>query len=234
MFPLPSSSYSGKSGIRFSRKENARQAALTVIPEAQPFGVCQLAVRELICGKRIDRRLPCFYESNDISCLFLRCLLNQPRFQTGELCTVFRVKVSEQWVFGESVLITGVVEESHELVIVLMEDRIIRMSVALHTGKRSAHQHFPGGVYPVDDSGNPELFIVSAPFIVRHGIAMKSSCDILRIGRFRKQITGDLLNEELVIWHVIIKCSDEPVPVLPDVSNIIPLVSFGISVSSQV
>jgi len=63
---------------------------------------------------------------------------------------------------------------------------------------------------------------------------MKAGGDLLVCGRVWEQVTGDLLNRELIERHVRIQCPHDPIPVWPDVPIPVLFVTVCVGVSGQV
>ena len=71
---------------------------------------------------------------------------------------------------------------------------IVRVAVALHTGKSGSHSSLPGSVNPVHNSRCSKLFVIGSTFVVGHGVAMESSGYKLFVCCVGQQIAGQLFN----------------------------------------
>src|SRR5207245_1044764 len=70
--------------------------------------------------------------------------------------------------------------------------------------------------------------------LVAHGVAMEAGGDAVVHGRIREQVSGDLLDRELVEGHVGVEGVDDPVAVGPDLARAVLLVAVGIGVAGEV
>ena len=127
-----------------------------------------------------------------------------------------------------------VVEEGVELVILVVGDGIILVRVALRAVQRESE---PRGA----DGGNPILhrlyaiFLgVTAAFVVDLGVAVEARRDLLLQRRVRQQISGELIDRELVEGLVAIVGVDDPFAVGPDGAGEIDLITIGIRVARQI
>src|SRR5712672_2158720 len=93
-------------------------------------------------------------------------------------------------IVGIGIFISRVVEESEELVIVFVTERIVRMAVALHAGKGRSHHSFPRGVHAIQGGGCSEFFILRSSFIIGHGVAMEGGGNVLVLCWIRQQISS--------------------------------------------
>ena len=71
-------------------------------------------------------------------------------------------------------------------------------------------------------------------FASRYIAAIKARGNALIQRRHWQQITRELLDGELVKWHVVTKGVDDPIPIGPDAANIVEMQTMGISVASSV
>src|SRR5262245_9724009 len=114
------------------------------------------------------------------------------------------------------VRLVHVIEEGEELIILALTYRVVLVVVALSTTDRQAQKHGAGRVDPIDDRLDAELFDIDPPFLVDRRIAVEPGCDPLRERRAGLQITGDLIDDESIEWHVGIERGDHPIAVFPD------------------
>ena len=63
---------------------------------------------------------------------------------------------------------------------------------------------------------------------------MKPGGDALVCGGIRQQVTGDLFDRELIEWHILIECLDDPVAVGPDRSRVVFFVTIGVRISGEI
>ena len=91
--------------------------------------------------------------------------------------------LAEYWIFERRIFVAGVVKKRHEFIILVMLERIVRMTMTLHTIKAGTHYSTPGGVYAVKHGSGSILFIVGATFVIVHGVSVKRSSDVIGVGR---------------------------------------------------
>ena len=115
-----------------------------------------------------------------------------------------------------------------------MFEGIIWVAMALNAGKTGSHQGLPGRIDPVNDGSCPEFFIISTPFIIGHGIAVKCGCNKLFISGIGQEVSRELFCQKLVIGFILVEGFDQPVAIAPDGPDIIPFIAFRISVSCKV
>src|SRR5690606_36326321 len=100
--------------------------------------------------------------------------------------------------FAPDIFIGCIVEESVGFEKILVPNGVIRMTVALHAFHGGSLENAPGGINPVNNSGDPELFIFSSAFVIGHGVAMESRRDIILICWIGKEVVGELLGHKYV------------------------------------
>ena len=107
--------------------------------------------------------------------------------------------------------------------------------MALGTTNGDPHEDLSGRINTVFDRSRSELFVVGAPFGVRHGIPVECRSNALTERGVRKQIACNLLCGELVVGFIGIKGIDDPVSITPHVgAEWIGTVTRTVSVASQV
>src|SRR5579871_5488765 len=100
-------------------------------------------------------------------------MLRDPIRYFLESLLVFFFEVTIKRIVVVGIFVASVVEERCKLVVLLMPERIIWMTMALHTRKCSSHQRFPRGIDAIEHGRRTKFFIVRSAFVVCHRIAMK-------------------------------------------------------------
>ena len=127
-----------------------------------------------------------------------------------------------------------VVEEREEAVVVPHRDRIVFVIMtlgALQSGAEPDHAH---GVDPVEHLVDPSFLRIAASFDVGGGTAVEAGGDFLRFGGSREEISRDLLDGELIKRQIRIQRCDDPIPVWPEIPQVIALEAMGVRIASIV
>ena len=147
-------------------------------------------------------------------------MVGQPGFQVGGRNVVRRF--------------VGVVEQRHDGVIIRMQDRVVFVRMALGAVERESH---PGGAGDADavDHGVEAVFVrVGAAFLVEHRITMEARGDEV-VGRGAgEEVSGELLDAELVVGQVGVEGLHDPVAVRPDGARAVFLETVGVGVAGEV
>ncbi|MFO1499860.1 MAG: hypothetical protein U1G07_15950 [Verrucomicrobiota bacterium] len=121
--------------------------------------------------------------------------------------------------------VAGIIEEGVKPVVLVVGDRVVLVGVALGTHHR---QPKPGGGSSRDavlDGFRAVFFRVTAAFIVDFGVAIEAGGDFLVQGSVRQEIAGKLLDRESVKGHVVVERVDDPIPIRPNRSGQIDLIT---------
>ena len=86
----------------------------------------------------------------------------------------------------------------------------------------------------VDHRRDAELLVIGAALGVALGVAVKRGGQTLVGGGIRQQVAGELLDGELVEWHVRVERADHPVAVGPDIAVRILFETVGVRIARQV
>src|SRR5581483_11814284 len=78
------------------------------------------------------------------------------------------------------------------------------------------------------------LLKVDAAFVIARRIAVEACRDKLIGCRVRQEISGDLLDHELVEWHVEVQCIDYPVAIFPDRARGVDAIAVRIGIARQI
>ena len=109
------------------------------------------------------------------------------------------------------------------------------MRVAARTPNRQSEPHCAGGLCAIEAGFHTKLFLIRAAFRIGQRLPVKGSGQPLHGSRIGQQVPCDLLNRELVEWHVAIDGVDDPVAPPPGVwSRPIFLVAIRVGIPGQV
>ena len=128
----------------------------------------------------------------------------------------------------------AIVQESGELVVVLLRSRVVLVIVTLAAIEREAKPNGAGGGHAIVESVPAEFERVGSAFLVQHGVTVKAGRDSLVERRPFQQIARELLDRELVERHVIVDGLDDPIAIEPHRAGSIFLVAVGVGIASQV
>ena len=132
------------------------------------------------------------------------------------------------------IVVGRLIEDRHELVVLLLRDRVELVAVALGAADGQAHPDVHRRVDAILDGGDAKLLVVGAAFGVRHRVAIEGGGDELIARRMAQQIAGELLDREVVERRVGIEGVDHPVAVEPDRAQRIGGVTGRVGVTGQV
>ena len=143
-------------------------------------------------------------------------------------------RVRQAWRVVAPIRVLALVEERIKLVVLLLRDRVVLVGVAFRTAHRQSHPNLHRRVHPVTNRLSAKFLVVGAALGVRLGIAMKRRCEQLVTCRLRQQVTGQLLDGELVVRHVLIERLYHPVAIFPDHSQRIRAVAGRVRVTGEI
>ncbi len=127
-----------------------------------------------------------------------------------------------------------VVEVRHDLVELLLRDRVELVVVAARAAQGQAHPHRAGGRHAVDAVLGEELVDDDAPLAVQAVVAVERGGDALLQGRAGEHVAGELLDREPVERHVGVVGVDDPVAPAPHRPLAVGLVAVGVGVAGGV
>ena len=136
--------------------------------------------------------------------------------------------------FVALVAVGALVEEGVGTEIFVDGDRIVFVGVTLRAGHGGAHEDRVGGVDSVDDGGVAELLVARAAFVLGHRVAMEGGRDDLVFGRLGQQVTGHLVDDELVVRLIAVQGLDDPVAVGPDDTAGVGGVAGAVGIAGEV
>ena len=136
--------------------------------------------------------------------------------------------------FVAFVAVGALVEEGVGLEVFRDGDRVILMGVALRAGHGGAHEDRVGGIDAVDDRGVAELFVAGASLVLGHRVAMEGGRDDLVFGGVREQVSGQLLDRELIERLVLIERLDHPIAIGPDDPARVARVAGAVGIAGEV
>ncbi len=127
-----------------------------------------------------------------------------------------------------------IIDEGEHPIIVLLGKRIELVVVALAALDGQAEDALADGVHPVEHRIHPELFRVDRAFLVEHRIAEETGGDPLVLGGVGKLVSGELLDDELVIRQVAIEGIDDVVAVSPHVARHVFLIAIRVRIPRRI
>ena len=130
--------------------------------------------------------------------------------------------------------LVNVVEECEELVELALRDRVELVIVAARAAEREPKKGRAGRADAVDHCFDAILLEIGAPFLIDHRVAMEAGGDELVLRRLWQQISGNLLDHELVEGEIVVECVDDPVTVGPDRARSIDRVAVGVRIAGDV
>ena len=108
------------------------------------------------------------------------------------------------------------------------------MRVALRAIHRQTEKRLAHGVYAINQTFDAKLFGINGAFLVAHRIAQKSRGDFLIECRIGQQVSGQLLDGELIERHVLIHCLDDPITIRPNRARLIFFKSVRVGITRYV
>ncbi len=157
-----------------------------------------------------------------------------PHHRRRNRLRVSQVILLQRGRFIRSIGVQRIVPYRQKAVVLLLRNRIVFVGVALCATHRQSHPHLHRRIHSIDDGRHPEFFIVRSSFAVGHRVAVKRRGQLLLRRRLRQQVARQLLDRELVEWHVPIPGIDHPIAIPPDDARRILRVASGVGVSGQI
>ena len=156
-------------------------------------------------------------------------------FQTGLHCGVAE---DDQWAGLGDVAVPDAVgealEEGAERVIVALRNRIEFVVVALRAARGEPEPDGRGGIDAVDIIAGLGLFLDGAALGRGEVVAVVAGRDELIDAWIGQQITGELLNRELIERHIAVVGRRDPVAVGPDGADVVEMEAVGVGVAHGV
>ena len=97
--------------------------------------------------------------------------------------------------------------------VLVVGQRVVFMSVALGALSRDSQNAFADGVHAIEEAFDSELLGLGSTFFVGHGVAEVSGGDFVILACVGEKVAGDLVDDELIVFHVAIEGLDNPVAV---------------------
>ena len=108
------------------------------------------------------------------------------------------------------------------------------MCMTLSTLGRQSQHGFSDAVDAVEHLDHTKLFRHDRPFFVDHAVSQKSSGDDLFLSCIGQEISGDLFNKKLVVWHIEIDGFNNPVAPRPLLPLQVLFVAVRVGIASQI
>ena len=99
--------------------------------------------------------------------------------------------------------LVAIVEKREHPVVLGVRQRIVLVAVALRTLNRQAQHSLADGVHAVEHRFHAELLGIDAALLVDHRVPQEARRHELVLRGLGQQVAGDLLDEELVVRHVL-------------------------------
>ena len=96
--------------------------------------------------------------------------------------------------FHHQVRLVGVVQESHELIILLMRNGVVFMGVTLGASDGESHPYGPRRGHSIDHGVKAILQWIDPTLFIKHGVSMKTGRDLAFGSRFLEHVAGELLD----------------------------------------
>ena len=136
--------------------------------------------------------------------------------------------------FQKQVGFIHVVEQAHQPVILVMGDGIVLMGVALSAACGQPHPNRTRGGDPVHRGIETEFQGIDPALFVQLGVTVKPGGSFLFVGGIGQHVPGQLFDAELIIGHIRVEGSNDPVPVGPDIARSVLLIPIGVGIAGEV
>ena len=127
-----------------------------------------------------------------------------------------------------------IVEKSKQAVVVAVGNGVELVVMTLGAADAQAEQGRTGGGDSVEDRFDAELFRIDTAFLVDLGVAVEAGGCALSHGGLGQEVSGELLDEELIEGLIGVESSDDAIAVGPDGSRGIDAVSVRVGISGDV
>ena len=124
-----------------------------------------------------------------------------------------------------------VVQEGEELVVILLQNGIELVIVALRALDRETKHALADGVHAIKQRLHAELFGINAAFLVDHRVAEKTSGNDVVLGGVREEVARELLGDELVVRQIVVEGFHNPIAIERHVARLVFLEAIGVGVT---
>ena len=108
------------------------------------------------------------------------------------------------------------------------------MGVTLGASSAQSHPDRAGGGNAIHHGMKAKFEGIDPSLLVEHGVAMEASGDDLVRCSIRQHVASQLLDGELIKWHVLVECLDHPVAKRPNSARAILFVTIGVSITGKI
>src|SRR5438067_8225287 len=108
------------------------------------------------------------------------------------------------------------------------------MIVALRALNRQTKDAFANAIHAIKHGIHAKLLRIDAALLVNHRISQKTGRYDLVLARIWKLITGDLVDNKLIVRHVAVQRVDYPVAVKPNAARLVLFETVGIGIARGV
>ena len=200
--------------------------------------ICRAPLGHRMIPIRVDARM--IHGRNDVF-VPIGLKLGDARFFENflALCVVARQLPQQRTALAGqrrfNVALDRIVEESVHLIKLLLLERVVLVVVALGTADRQAEPNRADRVDAVDRFLETLFTSFDSGFAVLRAIAEQAGSDPLFDSCVRQEITGDLLDGELVERHVAVEGIDHPMTPAPGVGpQRVALIAVAVSVAGGI
>ena len=126
------------------------------------------------------------------------------------------------------------IEVGEHLEVILLADRVELVVMALRTSEGEAEHRLAQGLHAVGVVVDEVLRGDGAALVCVHVVPLETGRDELGVGRVRQEVTGQLLQDELVVGQVVVEGLDHPVAPEPHVAAAVDGEAVGVGVTGGV
>ena len=130
--------------------------------------------------------------------------------------------------------IFGLIKDVEDFEVFLMRDGVVLVGMTVRASHGRTHPGGEGRVNPIGHRDVPEFLVICPALVVGLGISMKGGGDQLILRRLGQQISGHLLDGELIKRQVFVKGPDDVIPIGPNGARGIVRVTSGIGIAGQI
>ncbi len=155
-------------------------------------------------------------------------------FQLLSLFFLFGRIEGKHGAFVGSIGVLGVVKDGEEPKVLFLRDRVVFVVVALGACHGCAHPDGHRGVDAIDNGHVAILLVVGTTLVVRQRVSMKRGRDEILFRCLRQEVTGDLLERELIKRLVRVQRTDDIIAIGPNRARWIVGIAAGICVTGLI
>ena len=158
----------------------------------------------------------------------------QVRFDVGHLLAKHTCLRLFFRIVDDTLSLMVVIQEREEAIVLFLRHRIVFVRMTLSTLNRQTEKRLANRVHTIEHGVHAELFRVDTTFFVEHRVSQEPRCDNLVLSRSRQQVSGQLLDDKLVVRKVLVQSIDHVVPVEGNLSRLVLFETIGVCIASGV